>query len=261
MGIGGVLVLLVGSWLTGVNLFSLVGMGGGSSAHRHGRDQAGLFLAAKKQQMLKFVDAVMADIQNSWQQRLGARYQPTKVVVFRDEVQSACGLSESATGPFYCPGDSRVYLDLGFFDELQRRFHAPGDFAQAYVIAHEVGHHVQNITGIIDREPFNGNANERSVRVELQADCYAGVWGHDAAQPGRAANGRVELDPGDAEEALTAAAAIGDDRLQKPVHGPRDAGQVHARLVGPARVLVPPRDGERRSRRVRHVQELTVSIR
>ena len=165
--------------------------------------------------MVDFVDAVTADIQNSWQQRLGARYQPTKVRLFRDAIQSACGLSESATGPFYCPGDARVYLDLGFFDELQRRFRAPGDFAQAYVIAHEIGHHIQNITGIIDREPFNGDANARSVRVELQADCYAGVWGHDAAQPGRAANGRVELDPGDVEEALNAAAAIGDDRLQK----------------------------------------------
>jgi len=218
MGIGGVLVLLVGSWLTGVNLFSLVGMGGGSSAPATSENRP-VSSTPEEQQMMQFVDAVMGDIQNSWQQRLGARYQQTKVVVFRDAVQSACGLSESATGPFYCPGDSRVYLDLGFFDELQRKFRAPGDFAQAYVIAHEVGHHVQNLTGTIDREPFNGNANERSVRVELQADCYAGVWGHDAAQSGRAANGRVELDPGDVEEALNAAAAIGDDRLQSQSTG------------------------------------------
>src|SRR4029077_13179973 len=169
----------------------------------------------QEQEMMRFVDAGMGDIQNSWGQRLGARHQPTKVRVFRDAVQSACCPSESATGPFYCPGDSRVYLDLAFFDELQRRLHAPGDFAQAYVIAHEVGHHIQNLTGVVDREPFNGNANARSVRVELQADCYAGVWGHDAAQSGRAARGQVELDPGDVEEALNAAAAIGDDRLQK----------------------------------------------
>ena len=213
MGIGGVVVLLVGSWLTGVNLFSLVGMGGGSSAPDTSETRPVSSTPAEDKEMA-FVDAVMGDIQNSWQQRLGSRYQPTKVRVFRDAVQSACGLSESATGPFYCPGDSRVYLDLGFFDELQRRFKAPGDFAQAYVIAHEVGHHIQNLTGTIDQQPFTGNANERSVRVELQADCYAGVWGHDAAQSGRAATGRVELDPGDVEEALNAAAAIGDDRLQ-----------------------------------------------
>jgi len=212
LGIGGVVVLLVGSWLTGVNLFSVVGSGTATSPDSS--VSRPVSSTPEEQQMKTFVDAVMGDIQNSWQQRLGARYQPTKVVVFRDAIQSACGLSESATGPFYCPGDSRVYLDLGFFDELQRKLKAPGDFAQAYVIAHEVGHHIQNLTGTIDREPFKGNANERSVRVELQADCYAGVWGHDAAQAGRAANGRVELDPGDLEEALNAAAAIGDDHLQ-----------------------------------------------
>jgi predicted metalloprotease len=213
LGIGGVVVLLLGSWLTGVNLFSLLGSGTTSSPDSAVTQPASS--SPQEEKMVDFVDAVTADIQRSWQQRLGARYQPTKVRLFRDAIQSACGLSESATGPFYCPGDARVYLDLGFFDELQRRFHAPGDFAQAYVIAHEIGHHIQNITGIIDREPFNGDANARSVRVELQADCYAGVWGHDAAQPGRAANGRVELDPGDVEEALTAASAIGDDRLQQ----------------------------------------------
>jgi predicted metalloprotease len=169
--------------------------------------------------MVDFVDAVTGDVQRTWSQRLGSRYQPTKVRLFRDAIQSACGLSESATGPFYCPGDSRVYLDLGFFDELARRFHAPGDFAEAYVIAHEIGHHVQHITGTIDREPFTGNANQRSVRVELQADCYAGVWGHDASQKGRAAQGLVELDPGDVEEALNAASAIGDDRLQQMATG------------------------------------------
>jgi uncharacterized protein len=220
LGIGGVLVLLVGSWLTGVNLFSVVGVGGGSSSVG---DSTAVSRPAsstpQEEKMVDFVDAVMGDIQRSWQQRLGARYQPTKVHLFRNSIQSACGLAESASGPFYCPGDSRVYLDLEFFDELRRRFRAPGDFAEAYVIAHEVGHHIQNITGILDREPFRGNANERSVRVELQADCYAGVWGHDAAQPGRAASGRVELDPGDTEEALNAAAAIGDDTLQKMTTG------------------------------------------
>jgi uncharacterized protein len=213
LGIGGVVVLLVGSWLTGINLFSVVDSGSGDAASTEVTSPAPSTPAEEK--MVDFVDAVMADIQNSWQQRLGARYQPTKVRLFRDAIQSACGLSQSATGPFYCPGDARVYLDLGFFEELRRQLGAPGDFAQAYVLAHEVGHHIQSLTGNIDHEPFNGDANARSVRVELQADCYAGVWGHDASQPGRAAQGRVELDPGDVEEALNAAAAIGDDRLQQ----------------------------------------------
>ncbi len=217
LGIGGVVVLLVGSWLTGVNLFSLVGSGPAAAPDAAVSRPASS--TPEEERMVDFVDAVMGDIQSSWEARLGARYQPTKVRLFRDAIQSACGLSESATGPFYCPGDVRVYLDLGFFDELQRRFRAPGDFAQAYVIAHEVGHHVQNLLGTIDREPFSGDANARSVRVELQADCYAGVWGHDAAQPGRAAAGHVELDPGDVEEALRAAAAIGDDRLQQMAAG------------------------------------------
>jgi predicted metalloprotease len=212
LGIGGVLVLLIGSWLTGVNLFSVIGTGTGGASGTAVTNTVSS--TPEEEKMVAFVDAVTADIQNSWQQRLGARYQPTKVRLFRDAIQSACGLSESATGPFYCPGDSRVYLDLAFFDELRRQLGAPGDFAQAYVLAHEIGHHIQNITGVMNREP-GGSANARSVRLELQADCYAGVWGHDAAQPGRAAQGRVELDPGDVEEALNAAAAIGDDRLQK----------------------------------------------
>jgi predicted metalloprotease len=166
------------------------------------------------------VDAVARDVQDSWRERLGARYQPTKIVLFRDQIQSACGFAQSATGPFYCPNDRKVYLDLGFFDELQRRFGAPGDFAQAYVLAHEIGHHVQTLTGteaqvrqLQRADPSSANAE--SVRLELQADCYAGVWGHDAARQGRAAKGEVELDPGDVDEALRAAAAIGDDRLQK----------------------------------------------
>jgi predicted metalloprotease len=174
--------------------------------------------------MVDMMDAVAGDAQQMWANLLGDRYQPTKVVLFRDQIQSACGFAQSATGPFYCPGDRKVYLDLGFFDELQRRFGAPGDFAQAYVLAHEIGHHVQNLTGTerrmrqaVDQDPSSANA--LSVRLELQADCYAGVWGHAAAQPGRAARQQVELDPGDADEALHAAAAIGDDRLQRLATG------------------------------------------
>ena len=215
LGIGGVLVLLVGSWLTGVNLFDVVGGGGGSSAVVADRPVA---TSAEEERMVDFVDAVMEDLQQTWSAKL-SNYQATRAVLFRDSIQSACGLSSAATGPFYCPGDRRVYLDLSFFEDLSRKLGAPGDFAQAYVLAHEVGHHLQNISGTLDSAPFRGNANERSVRVELQADCYAGVWGNEAAKPGRNAAGRVELDPGDMEEGLNAASAIGDDRLQKMSQG------------------------------------------
>jgi hypothetical protein len=139
------------------------------------------------------------------------------MVLFREAVRSACGIAGSATGPFYCPGDAKVYLDLSFFDELRRRFGAPGDFAQAYVIAHEVGHHVQNLLGI-EREVRRlqadrpDAANDLSVRMELQADCLAGVWGHSTAQRGI-------LEEGDVEEGLNAAAAIGDDRIQRQMQG------------------------------------------
>jgi len=218
LGIGGVLILLVGSWLTGVNLFSLVG--GGTSSTTDTSVSQPASSTPQEDKMMVFVDAVMGDIQNSWQQRLGARYQPTKVRVFRDEVQSACGLAGAATGPFYCPGDSRVYLDLGFFDELQRRFKAPGDFAQAYVIAHEVGHHVQNLLGVLPKAQeaqqaagSKAAANRIQVRVELQADCLAGVWANRSNQKWKT------LEPGDVEAALQTASAIGDDRLQKQSRG------------------------------------------
>jgi predicted metalloprotease len=140
------------------------------------------------------------------------------LVLFDNAVQSACGSASSATGPFYCPADHKVYLDLSFFRELDQRFGAPGDFAQAYVVAHEVGHHIQNLVGTnqkvsrLQQQASESEANQLSVRLELQADCYAGVWGHYAAQQNR-------LDPGDAEEGLRAAAAIGDDRLQQQSQG------------------------------------------
>jgi len=130
-------------------------------------------------------------------------------------VQSACGYAQAATGPFYCPSDHKVYLDLGFFNELDQRFGAPGDFAQAYVIAHELGHHVQNLLGVMDQARGGAGPQSASVAIELQADCFAGIWGHEASQGGRFQAGHVELEPGDADEALRAAASIGDDRLQK----------------------------------------------
>jgi uncharacterized protein len=214
LGIGGVVVLLIGSWLTGVNLFDVVGGGGATEVVA----ERPTTTSPEEERLVDFVDAVMGDIQQTWSNKTNA-YQPTRAVLFRDSIQSACGLSSSATGPFYCPGDRKVYLDLSFFNDLQQKLGAPGDFAQAYVLAHEVGHHVQNLTGTLESQPFGGSANERSVRVELQADCYAGVWGHEAAKPGRFAAGRVELDPGDVEEGLNAAAAIGDDRLQRKSQG------------------------------------------
>ena len=215
LGIGGVVILLIGSWLTGVNLFDVVGGGGGATDVVAERPAT---TSPEEEKLVDFVDAVTGDIQHTWSQKIG-NYQPTRTVLFRDGIQSACGMSSAATGPFYCPGDRKVYLDLSFFGDLHQKLGAPGDFAQAYVLAHEIGHHVQNLTGTLESAPFNGNANQRSVRVELQADCYAGVWGHEAAKPGRFAAGRVELDPGDVEEGLNAASAIGDDRLQRQTQG------------------------------------------
>lgn len=214
LGIGGVIVLLALSYFTGTDLLTPFAGGGTPVETSSGGPVQG---SPQEERMVDFVDAVASDTQSAWTDLLGSRYQQTRVVLFRDVVQSACGTAESATGPFYCPGDQKVYLDLGFFDELGQKFEAPGDFAQAYVIAHEFGHHVQNLLGATDRVASDRRpgANSASVALELQADCYAGIWGHVASQGGRFQAGRVELEPGDAEEALRAASSIGDDRLQK----------------------------------------------
>lgn len=223
LGIGGLLVMLLLSWLTGVDFLSLVGGGGGAGSPAPTETvgtSGSVATTPEEARLADMVDNVMEDAQNTWRQLLGARYEETRVRLFRDAIDSACGFAQSATGPFYCPGDRRVYLDLGFFNELQRRFSAPGDFAQAYVVTHELGHHIQTITGIEaqvrQRQEANpGERNALSVRMELQADCFAGIWGHHAAQSGRAAAGGVELEEGDIDEALAAAAAIGDDRIQR----------------------------------------------
>ena len=217
-GLGGLLVVLVLSWLTGVDFLSLVGpetIAPGPAANTGGGE---LRTSPEEESSSLFVDAVTRDVQGTWQSKLGGRYRPTKTIIFRDAFPSACGMGQSATGPFYCPADQLVYLDLGFFNELRARFGAPGDFAQAYVLAHEVGHHVQHLLGIDSQvrrlqQSRPDQQNALSVRLELQADCFAGVWGNHAAQPGRDARGEVELEPGDLEEGLNAAAAIGDDRL------------------------------------------------
>jgi predicted metalloprotease len=222
LGIGGFLILLVLSWATGVDFLSLLGPdGAGPPPSANTSTRTGeLRTTPEEERLVDFVDAVMKDAQETWQSTLGGRYQATRAVIFRDAIQSACGSAQSATGPFYCPGDQLVYLDLGFFSELHDRFRAPGDFAQAYVLAHEVGHHVQHLLGIESQvrrlqQARPDQQNALSVRLELQADCFAGVWGYHAAQSGRAAQGKVELEPGDLEEGLNAAAAIGDDRIQR----------------------------------------------
>jgi predicted metalloprotease len=221
LGLGGLVIALLLSWVTGVDFLSLLSPDTAGPTQSYpetsGRPDT---TTPQEEQLVDFVNVVMADAQSTWRSLLKGRYEDTRAVLFRDAIQSACGFAESATGPFYCPGDRRVYLDLGFFDELNRQFGAPGDFAQAYVLAHEIGHHVQTVLGI-EQQVRNaqrgqpGGANALSVRMELQADCFAGVWGHAASRAGRFEAGGVELEPGDAEEGLAAAAAIGDDRLQR----------------------------------------------
>ncbi len=165
----------------------------------------------------QFVGAIMGNLEDAWRQILPqqaprVRYQDPKLVLFTGQISSACGYASAATGPFYCPGDYKLYLDFSFFNELRREFKAPGDFAQAYVIAHEFGHHIQNLTGDMDKVQRAGQNNRLSVALELQADCYAGVWANFAAKQGR-------VEAGDAEEAIRAAAAVGDDVIQKRTQG------------------------------------------
>ena len=215
LGIGGLLLALVLSWATGVDFLSLLGGGGASEVT--GTSGQPVEATPEEERMVDFVDAVAGDVQGTWERLLRNRYERTQVVLFRDAIDSNCGFAQAATGPFYCPSDRKVYLDLGFFRELSSQFGAPGDFAQAYVIAHEFGHHVQNLLGLtarVQQDPRPGAASA-SVALELQADCFAGIWGHAASQQGRFQAGGVELEPGDAEEALRAAASIGDDRLQR----------------------------------------------
>ncbi|MDH4988592.1 zinc metallopeptidase [Aminobacter anthyllidis] len=177
--------------------------------------------APANDEMTQFVSTVLAETEDTWNgifQAEGLKYTEPKLVLFSGQVRSACGFASSASGPFYCPGDQKVYLDTAFFGQLAKQFGAAGDFAQAYVIAHEVGHHVQNLTGILPKfnqmrqQMSEADANQMSMRVELQADCFAGVWGHYTDQKGL-------LEQGDIEEALNAAQQIGDDTLQKRMQG------------------------------------------
>jgi len=202
LGIGGIIVVGVLSLVFKQNFFTLLGDGGTPAT------SSGPVVSSPAEDTLKeFITFVLNDAQQAWARTLpsqsNGQYRDAHLVLFRDAVQSGCGGASSATGPFYCPADEKVYIDLGFFEELRDKFGAPGDFAQAYVLAHEIGHHVQHIVGTSER--VSGNA--MSVRLELQADCYAGIWA-------RSAQSEQRLEPGDVEEGLAAAASVGDDRIQ-----------------------------------------------
>jgi hypothetical protein len=207
-------------WMLGINPLTLLQQSGSDFLPR---DSAGerVPVPPANDEMSKFVRVVLAENEDTWSKifrSAGATYTKPTLVLFSGQVRSACGFASAASGPFYCPGDQQIYIDLGFYEELKRKFKAPGDFAQAYVLAHEVGHHVQNLTGVLPdfnrrrKTMSTTEANKMSIRVELQADCYAGVWGHDAAK-------KRLLERGDLEEALNAATQIGDDAIQKRLQG------------------------------------------
>jgi predicted metalloprotease len=215
LGLGGTVILLILSAIFGRDFLGL--FSGSAPAPSRSAPAGRVAESAGERREVQFVSFVLDDAQRTWESVLprqeGRSYRHAKLVLFRDAVQSACGMAESATGPFYCPGDEKVYLDLGFFEELRQRFGAPGEFAQAYVIAHEIGHHVQKILGIERRVrqlqgSSPGSRNTLSVRMELQADCLAGVWGYSTEQ-------RKIIDEADVAAGLHAAASSGDDRLQR----------------------------------------------
>ncbi len=215
LGIGGFIVVAILSLVFHRNFFTLLSTDTSSPAGNATSQYPAAQNDAEKP-LVEFVTFVLNDAQATWTKVFAARggsYRHAKLVLFRDSIDSACGEAQSATGPFYCPGDEKVYIDLGFYDELRERFGAPGQFAEAYVLAHEIGHHVQNLLGIEEkvqaaRQSNPGMARRFSQQLELQADCFAGVWAHSTQQ-------RNLLEAGDLDSALGAAAAVGDDRLQK----------------------------------------------
>ncbi|MFV0370376.1 MAG: neutral zinc metallopeptidase [Azonexus sp.] len=221
MGLGTIAIALVASYFLGVNPMTVINMlaGGGMPAMEQ---QAPASAPPANDPTAQFVSKVLASTEDTWNaafREMGRQYQEPKLVLFSGMTPTACGTGQAAMGPFYCPGDQKVYIDLAFFREMKEKFRAPGEFAQAYVVAHEVGHHVQHLLGISDQvqrarqQSGEKEANALSVRLELQADCLAGVWGK------RTDSMANVLDPGDLQAALTAASAIGDDRLQQQAQG------------------------------------------
>ncbi|MEM8813977.1 MAG: neutral zinc metallopeptidase [Pseudomonadota bacterium] len=226
-GIGFIIVVLIVAWFLGINPLTLLqgGLQGGNLPLNPDSARldpgAGTPAPAANDEMKEFISVVLAETEDVWNRIFrqgGAVYEEPTLVLFSGQVRSACGFASAATGPFYCPGDKKVYIDLSFYDELRKRFEAPGDFAQAYVVAHEIGHHVQNLIGVLPEfnrrraQMSETERNQMSVRVELQADCFAGIWGYHAKQRGI-------LEAGDLEEALNAATQIGDDAIQKRLQG------------------------------------------
>ena len=217
LGVGGIVIALIAYFL-GVDPAVVTNVAEQAASGSSSQQQAPR--GTPEDEMGQFVSRVLGSTEEVWGgvfQRSGAQYRPPTLVLYDGQVRSACGMGQAAMGPFYCPGDEKLYIYLSFFRDLQARFKAPGDFAQAYVIAHEVAHHVQKLTGTMQKmEPARSrpraDQNQASVRMELQADCYAGVWGHYAGTLN-------QLSPGDLEEALNAASAIGDDRMQKQTQG------------------------------------------
>lgn len=222
VGIGGVVIAVLASLFFGVDPGTVLSLLSGGSPANHVQQQAPAKAPPASDQTARFVSTVLADTEDTWGQIFrasGSDYRQPRLVLFSGQTPTACGMGQTATGPFYCPGDQKVYIDLTFFRLMKQRFHVAGEFAQAYVIAHEVGHHVQNLMGImqqVDRARRGGSereANALSVRLELQADCFAGVWAKNADQA------RSILEQGDVDTALNAATAIGDDTLQKQAQG------------------------------------------
>jgi len=227
IGIGTIVIALIGGWIFGINPLTILGLlsGGGAPVQQTAPQPVpGQHPAQTPQddRMKQFVSTVLADTEDVWTQvfkERGGTYRDPKLVLFRNAARTACGRGESATGPFYCPGDEKVYIDLSFYDLLRTKLGAPGDFAQAYVIAHEVGHHVQKLLGISDkvdaarRNSSEARSNALSVRLELQADCFAGIWAN------RAQATKQIIEAGDIDEALNAATQIGDDTLQRKASG------------------------------------------
>jgi len=226
IGIGTILVALVGGWMLGINPLELLGliggMGGGSVVQAPAPSASGQQGVPPADPGARFVSTVLASTEDAWTEvfrRGGAEYQAPRLVMYSDATQTACGVGQSAAGPFYCPEDQTVYIDLNFYQMLQQRFKAPGDFAQAYVVAHEVGHHVQNLTGTMGKVQSQRQRmserqyNQLSVRLELQADCYAGIWARQSQQA------KNWLEEGDVEEGLNAASQIGDDMMMKRTQG------------------------------------------